>query len=204
MTKQYDQAYFDRWYRRRATRVNSRSEVRRKVALAVATAEYFLRRNLRTVLDVGCGEGAWLEHLRDLRPRVTYLGIDSSDYVVERFGRMRNIHKGSFADLPSRDLAVYDLVVCSDVLHYVSDADIRRGLPALAEATDGIAFIEVLTREDDITGDLEGMIRRPATWYRRTFEAAGLTPAGPYCWLSPAFRDAVAELEAPATSKRRS
>ena len=196
MTKQYDRAYFDRWYRRRDTRVNSHGEVRRKVTLAVACAEYFLRRPIRTVLDVGCGEGAWLPHLRALRPRVEYAGIDSSDYVVERFGRTRNIHKGTFAELPSLGLGVVDLVICSDVLHYVPDADIRRGVGALVEATDGLAFIEVLTREDDVVGDLDAFIRRPAAWYRKLFTAAGLTPVAPYSWLGAGFRDAVAELEA--------
>ena len=196
MTKQYDREYFDRWYANRDTRVNTPAEVRRKVALAVSVAEYFLRRRVRSVLDVGCGEGAWLVHLRALRPGVEYTGLDASDYVVQRFGRRRNIHKAGFGDLPHLELGVYDLVVCSDVMHYVPDRGLRAGLPALAEATDGVAFLEVLTREDEIVGDLDSLIRRPAAWYRALFASAGLTFAGPYCWLSPAFAGAVAGLEA--------
>jgi SAM-dependent methyltransferase len=195
MTKTYDQAYFDRWYRGRSTKVNSNAEVRRKVAVAVASAEYFLRRPVRTVLDVGCGEGAWRSHLRALRPGIEYLGFDSSDYAVERFGRSRNIHKASFGDLERLELGVFDLVVCSDVMHYVPDAELRAGFGALADTVDGVAFLEVLTREDDIIGDLDSFIRRPAAWYRRLFTGAGLTFVGPYTWLSPAFRDAVAGLE---------
>jgi SAM-dependent methyltransferase len=195
MGKQYDKAYFDRWYRGRNTRVSTAAEVRRKVSLAVMTAEYFLRRPIRTVLDVGCGEGAWLGHLRALRPRVAYTGFDSSDYVVSRFGRERNIRKASFGDLPKLRLDVYDLVVCSDVMHYVPDDEIRAGIATIAEITDGLAFLEVLTKEDDIVGDLEGFHRRPALWYRRLFTGAGMTFVGPYSWLSPAFKDAVAELE---------
>ena len=99
-------------------------------ALAVTTAEYFLRRPVGNVLDVGCGEGAWLPHLRALRPRVQYLGLDSSDYAVERFGRARNIRKATFGDLPKLKLGVYDLVVCSDVLHYVPDPALRAALDA--------------------------------------------------------------------------
>lgn len=195
MSKQYDKAYFDRWYRSRATRVSSHAEVRRKVAVAIATTEYFLRRQLRTVLDVGCGEGAWLGHLQAFRPRAHYLGFDSSDYVVKRFGESRNIRKASFGDLPKLDLGVYDLVVCSDVMHYVSDTELRAGIRTLAAATDGVAFLEVLTREDDIVGDLESFHRRPAAWYRKLFNAAGFSFVGPYCWASPAFEGAVAELE---------
>lgn len=196
MTKTYDRAYFDRWYRDRTTRVSSHREVRRKVQLAVASAEYFLRRQIRTVLDVGCGEGAWLPHLRALRPGVKYLGFDSSEYVVRRFGKTRGIRQASFADLPSLRLGVFDLVVCSDVMHYVPDKELRAGVKAIAEATDGVAYLEVLTKEDDIVGDLDGFLRRPAAFYRGLFASAGMTFVGPYLWLSPAFEGAVAELEA--------
>lgn len=196
MTKQYDRAYFERWYHARGTRVNTHAEVRRKVAVALATAEYFLRRQVRTVLDVGCGEGAWFTHLRYFRPRVQYLGLDSSEYVVQRFGKQRNIRRASFADLPRLNLGVYDLVVCADVMHYIPDAELRPGVTALAGATDGVAYFEVLTKEDDIVGDLEGFIRRPAAAYRELFRKAGMTFAGPYLWLAPPFRGAVAELEA--------
>jgi SAM-dependent methyltransferase len=195
MNKTYDKAYFDRWYRNRETRVNSRAEVRRKVALAVAAAEYFLRRPIRTVLDVGCGEGAWLPHLRALRKNVEYTGYDSSDYVVSRFGRTRNIRKATFGDLPKLKLDVYDLVICSDVMHYVPDDELRQGIRYLAAATDGVAYLEVLTREDDIVGDLDSFLRRPAQWYRKLFTSAGYTFVGPYCWASPAFQGAVAGLE---------
>lgn len=195
MAKQYDKAYFDRWYRHRTTRVSSHAEVRRKVSVAVTMCEYFLHRPIRTVLDIGCGEGAWLPHLRALRPRVIYNGIDSSDYAIERFGTERNIRRGTFGELPKLRLSVYDLVICSDVLHYVPDEQIRKGVDTLADVTDGMAFIEVLTKEDDIVGDLEAFIRRPAAWYRKLFTGTGMTSVGPYCWLSPAFKDTVSELE---------
>jgi SAM-dependent methyltransferase len=193
--KQYDQAYFDRWYRGRS-RVHAQGEVQRKVALAVAAAEYFLRRRLRSVLDVGCGEGAWQASLRELRPRLRYLGVDPSEYAVSRFGRERSIRRAAFDELASLRLpGRFDLVVCSDVLHYLRDDEIRRGLPELVRLTEGLAYIEVLTAEDDIVGDLEGLIRRPAAWYRRLFHAAGLRAAGPYLWLAPPLEATVAGLE---------
>src|ERR1700756_4597632 len=127
--KRYDRAYFDRWYRGRH-RVSSRDDVRRKVALAVAACEYFLHRRLRSVLDVACGEGAWQPHLRELRPSAKYLGLDPSDYAVRRFGGQRNLRKASFAELPAARLrGPFDLVVCSDALHYIGEDDIRAGLP---------------------------------------------------------------------------
>jgi SAM-dependent methyltransferase len=193
--KRYDQAYFDKWYRGR-TRVHAEGEVRRKVALAVATTEYFLRRTLRSVLDIGCGEGAWQPHLRAIRPRVSYTGVDSSEYAVTRFGRERNIRRGSLGGLAAAGVTRrFDLVVCSDVLHYVPDAELRRGLPELVRHAGGVAYLEVLTADDDIVGDLEGLHRRPSNWYRRLFASSGLHACGPYLWLAPPLLGSAAQLE---------
>lgn len=189
--KRYDRAYFDKWYRR--VRVHTTAEMQRKVAMVVATCEYFLRRRIRNVLDVGCGEGAWFPHLRTLRPRVSYLGFDPSDYAVERFGASRHVRKGSFAEL-NVDRR-YDLVICADVMHYLSEREIRAGLPALVRATGGMAYIEVLTTEEDIVGDLEELLRRPASYYRRTFADAGLMQCGPYSWLPRDIASEAARME---------
>jgi len=194
--KRYDRAYFDHWYRGRS-RVSTKEDVRRKVSLAIAECEYFLRRRLSSVLDVACGEGAWQPHIKALRPRAKYLGIDPSEYAVSRFGESRNLRRASFAELAKMRLrGPYDLVVCSDALHYIPDGDIRAGLPELVRVAGGVLFLEVLTDDDDIIGDLSGMIRRPAAWYRKLFTKAGLTAAGPYTWLAPSLRDDAAALEA--------
>jgi len=194
--KRYDRAYFDHWYRGRS-RITTKDDVRRKVSLAIAECEYFIRRRLRSVLDAGCGEGAWQPHIKALRPSAKYLGLDPSDYAVERFGAKRNIRKASFAELPAARLrGLYDLVICSDAMHYINDDELCAGLPELVRVAGGVLFLEVLTAEDDIIGDLHGMIRRPAAWYRKLFEKAGLTAAGPYTWLAPPLREDAAALEA--------
>ena len=95
MTKTYDRAYFDRWYRNGG--IGGAARLARKVALAVATAEYHLERPIRSVIDIGCGEGAWRAQLLKLRPRLDYIGFDSSDYAVGRYGRSRNLHFARFA-----------------------------------------------------------------------------------------------------------
>src|SRR5690606_32568323 len=126
MEKQYDREYFDRWYHRGD--IGGRQRLARKVALAVATAEYHLERPLRTVLDIGCGEGAWRAPLLKLRPKARYLGFDSSEYAIARHGRRRNLHYARFADFAQlRPCAPVDLLVCSDVLHYLTAREIDRG-----------------------------------------------------------------------------
>jgi SAM-dependent methyltransferase len=196
MPKRYDRAYFERWYRGES-RVSTPSDVRRKVSLAISISEYFLRRKIRSVLDVACGEGAWLPHLRALRPGIRYQGVDPSSYAVRRYGQSRNIVRGGLGDVAALRLASeYDLIVCADALHYVGDDEIRSGIAALAGLCGGIAYFEVLTSEDDIIGDLEGLIQRPARWYRDTFSGAGFVAAGPYSWLSPRISDDASALEA--------
>ena len=193
MTKAYDKAYFDRWYRGRSP-IHERGEVRRKVMLAVTTAEYFLRRPLETVLDIGAGEGAWYTHLRTIRPHAKYLGLEPSDYAVGRYGKTRNLMQASFTDL-GRVRGEFDLVICSDVMHYLSEKEIRRGIRDLARLTAGVAFLEVLTAEDNIIGDLQGLTQRPSQWYRDVFTRAKLTQVGAYLWLAPALRESASELE---------
>ncbi|MEO8198838.1 MAG: class I SAM-dependent methyltransferase, partial [Thermoanaerobaculia bacterium] len=119
-TKAYDRAYFDRWYRRGATRIEGTAALRRRVALAVAMAERFLERPLRSALDVGCGEGRWRAELLRLRPHLRYQGVEPSHYAVKRFGARRDIVQGAFTDLAKLDLpGPFDLVICADVLHYL-------------------------------------------------------------------------------------
>ena len=100
MCKIYDEAYFAKWYHDPRTRVHTPDAVRRKVRMVVGVAEYFLRRKVRSILDIGAGEGEWRSELRRLRPGIRYQGVDKSEYVVRRHGRRRNICLGSFEDLP--------------------------------------------------------------------------------------------------------
>lgn len=198
MSKRYDRAYFDKWYRHPEHVVSSKRELARKVALVVAIAEYYLARPIVNVLDVGCGEGVWRAPLRRLRPNIDYLGLDSSDYVVERYGRSRNIRLASFGELGEvrfdRD---FDLIVCSDAIHYVRNAELRRGLRGIVEMLDGVAFLELFTSKDAPEGDKLGFIPRSPRWYLNEFEAAGLVPVGTHCYLGPHLKGRVAELELP-------
>lgn len=198
MPKRYDQSYFDRWYRS-ARRVHSPAEVRRKVSLAVAVAEYLLHRPLRSVLDIGCGEGAWLPHLRELRPNVDYAGIDPSDYVIRRFGKKRNIRRGSFGELPSLGIeGTFDLIICADFLHYLTGDEISTGIREVARLLAGVAYIELLTKEDgDIVGDVHEIKLRPAAWYRKLFAEVGLMGVAPFCFAAPALLSTASALEMP-------
>jgi len=193
----YDRAYFDRWYRDPKTRVKSCAAIRRKAALALSVAEYYLERPVRTVLDSGCGEGNWLSALKSLRPGIRYTGVDASSYAVERFGKKRNIRLGTFATLEEIGLADdYDLIVCSDTLFYLPLEELKLGLQSLAHRAAGIAFLELYTDEDSLIGDFpkEGLQR--AAFYRRLLKSHGFRSVGSHCYLGPQLHGSAMQLEA--------
>ena len=193
MQKKFDQAYFDRWYRGRA-KIGPREEVQRKVAMAVGITEYLLRRQIRNAIDIGCGEAPWFTHLMELRPKIRYAGYDPSDYVVRKFGAECNVRYGGFGDIASLNIRErFDLAVCADVLHYLTDDEIRSGLPAFAKLIRGVAYLEILAREDEVFGDIAGLIRRPASWYRDIFASVNLVQVAPFLWAtSKAVSDSAA------------
>jgi len=200
MNKQYDRRYFDRWYREDDAGVGRGALLRRKVALAVAMAEHYLGRPLRSVLDVGCGEGAWRAPLLKLRPKLDYMGVDSSEYAIARHGAKRNLRLARFAQLGElRFGAPVDLLVCADVLHYLRPAELRRGLSGFSELCHGVAYIETYCRGDAVEGDEHDFMPRSAAFYRSAIADAGFTACGSHGYLSPALAaDAVAlELIAP-------
>jgi SAM-dependent methyltransferase len=194
--KPYDRAYFDRWYRDPRHKVREAGETRRKVAMVVALAEYYLGRSIRNVLDVGCGEGVWRAPLLKLRPGIAYLGLDSSEYAIARYGRTRNLRFARFADLAAiRFPKRFDVIVCSDVVHYLRAPELVQGLSGFAELLEGLAFIELFSSRDPVDGDKAGFIPRPPAWYRQRFAEAGLMACGSHCYLSPRLHRSVSELE---------
>ena len=194
--KRYDKAYFDRWYRNPRSRVMTPADTARKAEMVIGIAEYLLGERVRTVLDVGCGEGAWYKALKKIRPRMFYLGIDPSPYVVERFGTRRNLRLGAFDDVAEHGGdRLFDVIVCSDVLQYVPPPQLARGLTQIAGSLRGVAFLEAHTSADAMTGDMRGWYRRTPGYYRRLFGKAGLTACGPHCYFGEELNDRVNALE---------
>lgn len=165
----------------------------------VSAAEYLLNEPVRTVLDVGAGEGAWLPVLRKLRPRIKYWGVDPSEYAVRKHGKRRNIALGdaeSLDDVPGLPDGA-DLVVCSSVLNYLAPAALRRALAQVAPRTDGMAFLELYTRLDleKIEGDTAPIRNRNEAWYRRELARAGFIACGMHCYVTQRLAGRVTELE---------
>ena len=183
--KLYDRSYFNRWYRDRDDRVATRESLARKVRMVIALTEFLIGRRIRSVLDVGCGEASWHPMVKRLRPQARYIGVDSSDYVLERFGESRNIRRGTLDTLGSMRLPKrIDVIVCADVLQYAADAEVARGLRVIRRLLGGVAYIEAFVTDDNMEGDRVGWHERTATEYSRFFRDAGLTQCGPYAFVS--------------------
>ena len=196
ISKTYDQHYFDHWYRRSGHSQGRAALTARKAAFAVAMAEYYLGRPVRTVLDVGCGEGAWRAPLLKLRPRLRYQGADSSEYAVARFGRARNLRLLRFEQLAEQRFdETYDLLVCSDVMHYIPTPELLRGLSGFAEIGHGLAFMDLFARGDAFVGDREEFQPRTAAWYRKVFAKHGWYSCGSHCYLSTGLLQRASQLE---------
>lgn len=196
--KQYDREYFDRWYRDPKARVATAESVARKVHLVVSVAESLLLRRVRSVLDIGCGEATWRAPLRKLRPGIRYVGVDSSEYVIARFGKRFGIRRGTFGGLGEIERSLrgrFDVIVCCDMLQYIPNDELRSGLASVAALLGGVAYLEAYTSGDSIEGDRKSWHNRSAAAYRRAFRGAGLTSVGMHCWVGAALRPSTGELE---------
>lgn len=196
LEKHFDQAYFDKWYRHPTHRVKSPAELARQVAFVLHTTEWVLGRPVRSVLDVGCGEGQWRAALRKFRPRVRYAGVDPSAWAIDKHGTHRGLLLGDITTLDTLPLdASYDLVVCCGMLNYLAADALTRGIRQVARRTGGVAYLELFTNADATEGDTSWPAPRAASWYRGVMRRAKLVSIGMQCWIPAAAVDRVAALE---------
>ena len=137
------------------------------VAAFVRHGEFPVKR----ILDVGCGlglmRGALLEHF----PKASYTGLEVSDYLCRTYGWVQ----GSAATFTSPQ--PFDLVVCYDVLQYLTAREAGAALRNLATLCAGVLHFGVLTTEDwelycDRTNTDRNVHIRPGSWYRRRLAPA--------------------------------
>jgi SAM-dependent methyltransferase len=192
----YDRRYFDRWYRDPRHRVFTAAERARRVAAVVHASEYVLGRPLRSVLDVGAGEGHWRAPLRRHRPRLRYVGIDPSPYVVARFGARRGIRLGDLSTLdPDSVDGPFDLVLAVGFLNLLPPTALRPALERLRPLIGGVALLELFTRDDPLTGDVSAYHRADARSYRRLMQRLGLVPIGMHLYATQAVAEPLGLLE---------
>ena len=165
MSERFDQAYFDRFYESRRTRVYGKKDVA-NLARAVTSWMAWFHSPLESALDVGAGTGLWRDWFRRHFPQVRYVSTDVSAYACERYGHEQ------------RDIATwrakekFDLVICQGVVPYLDDDACRAAFRNIAAMSRGFVYMEAITVKDlrevcdrsktDIT-----VHARTGAWYRR-------------------------------------
>jgi hypothetical protein len=78
-------------------------------------------------------------------------------------------------------------------------------LHQIADRLGGVAYLDIYTARDLVTGDTQGAKRRASSWYRERLASAGLTACGMHLYVGPAMADQLVTLERfPRQRRRRS
>jgi SAM-dependent methyltransferase len=160
----FDQAYYQRFYFDPRTAVTSRAEMRARARLISAFTVH-IGLPVRRMLDAGCGTGLLRAPLRRALPKAAYVGLESSEYLCRRYGWQH----GTLQSFRARE--PFDLVVCYDVLQYLSAREAAGALATLARVCRGVLYFSALTRRDwqvncDRTRTDPAVHLRDADWYR--------------------------------------
>jgi trans-aconitate methyltransferase len=157
--------YFRKFYLNARTRVVTASEMRSRAALIGAILKH-AELPTRRILDAGCGVGLLKKPFAQVLPRAQYTGLEFSAYLCRRYGWIQ----GSVADYVAK--RPFDLVVCYDVLQYLTDKDAARALDNLSALSRAAVYVSALTREDwrnncDRSRSDGAVHLRSGDWYRR-------------------------------------
>jgi trans-aconitate methyltransferase len=161
----FDSSYFRKYYFSTATRVTSAAEMLGRAQLIAAILRH-AGIPVRRILDAGCGIGLLRKPFARALPRARYTGLETSDYLCARYSWIR----GSVVDYAPRSPS--DLVICYDVLQYLTHRDAARALANLAKLSRAAVYVSALTREDwrancDKSRTDRAVHLRAGDWYRR-------------------------------------
>lgn len=175
MSARFDARFYQRFYMNPGTRVTTRQEMARRARMVAALVKQ-LELPVKRILDAGCGLGWLRPPLLAAFSGATYVGLEVSEHLCRRHGW---VHE-SLAEYQPR--ARFDLIVCYDVMQYLSDREAAQAMANLARLSRGALYFHAPTKEDwrdnadraTSDGDIN---LRAASWYRsrlgRHFEHAG-------------------------------
>jgi 2-polyprenyl-3-methyl-5-hydroxy-6-metoxy-1,4-benzoquinol methylase len=163
-TERFGRDYYQRFYRNARSSVTSQAEMTARANLIAAYVKH-IDCPVGSVLDAGCGLGLMRTALLRALPGATYVGLEYSEYLCQKYGWLN----GSIADYRPRQ--PFDLVVCYDVLQYLDDASAAKAMRNFANLCRGVLFFRALTRRDwrenaDQRRTDPAVTMRTAEWYR--------------------------------------
>ncbi|MDP2738110.1 MAG: class I SAM-dependent methyltransferase [Pseudorhodobacter sp.] len=115
----------------------------------IETTADLIPAEVKSVLDVGCGNGIFGHHLLEVRKDIKFLGVDRSKSALRHVKFDAQV--ASIDALPFEDDS-FDAVSCLQVIEHIPNASYRKSLEELARvARDyiiiGVPFEEDLTKE---------------------------------------------------------
>ncbi len=176
----FDRDYYRRFYYNPRTAVTTRREMQARAHLIAAfTAHTGLP--VRRILDAGCGTGMLRAPLLRRLPRAQYTGLETSEYLCERYGWEHTVIESYRSSTP------FDLVICYDVLQYLDSAEATRAIANFARLCRGILYFSALTKLDwqyncDTARTDSNVHLRTGQWYRSRLRQ-NFSEAGAGFWL---------------------
>lgn len=178
----FDRAYYRRYYHDRETAVVDKKMQRTEVAFVLAFCSY-IGVEIKSFTDVGAGTGWWGREFTRRYPSCERVEtLDASAAACDAYGH-RRARVEKLSGSPS------DLVVCRDVLRYVTDPQADEAIRRLAKKCRGVLYLHVITSNDDIDeemSDMSGYFRKKS-WYLTRLRAAGFTDCGMGLFASKRF-----------------
>jgi trans-aconitate methyltransferase len=169
----FDAGYYRRYYHDAETSVVTPEIKRAEVAFVVAFCRH-IGLEIKRFTDAGAGTGWWAREFARRYPGCGHIEtFDSSEAACRLYGHRR-------AELQKLGGRESDLVVCRDVLRYLSDDDAEKAIRRLARKCRGVLYVHVITRQDEIDEDASDMsgFFRSTSWYRTRLRAAGFRNCG--------------------------
>jgi 2-polyprenyl-3-methyl-5-hydroxy-6-metoxy-1,4-benzoquinol methylase len=84
--------------------------------IRIATTERLIPSEVKSLVDVGCGNGVFANYLLQVRPEINIMAVDRSESALKYVSTNKTI--GDIADLPLESNS-YDCVTCLQVLEHI-------------------------------------------------------------------------------------
>jgi hypothetical protein len=161
----FDAAYYRRFYENKSTRAHSAEEVACLAQGLDGFATWLLKRELKSVLEVGAGPGFLRDWFQRERKKIRYVSTDFSAHACKQYGHTQ-------LDVGAKRLKqTFDLVICQGVLQYLPDDACIKAIKHLASMTNALLYLEILTAKDvrsvcDLDGTDTSVYLRDGSFYR--------------------------------------
>ena len=173
LKEHFNSDYYRRFYHQPETAVVTPEMQRHEVQFVIAFCRH-IELDIKRFTDVGAGTGWWAAEFKKRYPDCRHIEtFDASEAACRIYGHRH-------AELQKLGGRESDLVVCRDVLRYLSDTEAEKGIRRLAKKCRGALYLHVITSDDEIDedgSDMSGFFRSTA-WYRKRLRAAGFTDCG--------------------------